>query len=494
MVTTSDDELEYLSPGFDPATLTVPRLRSILVSHDIEYSASSKKPQLIAIFNERLVPRARKILNARDKMKRTSSGITDVPSSREASVAGGDEDVPAIRETSVTNTGRGRKPRSARVSTGNTIADFNASKASGRRRTATNSVATEIEPAAKAETARPLARRNRRSAAPEVKVEEEEAPQPAHHDESPFSNSNPFQSGSSPLVQSEDRRKSAGKKSDRKSASNRRKTEEPARIKQEPDTGGYPAPVSSTYEVSAKSSSRSAKREEIENPLEAGEEFTAEEEQALFQEGLARGEVNILNHKSKIGKKSRSTLRTAPVAILATLLASYAAWWRKEKIEVGYCGVGKPSTTLMDLQLPERLALVLQPQCEPCPPHAYCYADMEARCEHDFMLRSHPFSVGGIVPLPPTCEPDGEKVRKVKTVADKAVEELRDRRAKFECGVLTKEDGKVAKTVEISESSLKAEVSSKRRRGITDQEFEDLWKGAIGEITAREEVSSDMDA
>ena len=492
MATTSEEDLEYLSPGFDPTTLTVPRLREILVSHDIGYPASSKKAQLIDIFNEKLVPKARRILNARAKVRRTSTGITDVPSSQEASVDGEYDDVPPIKETPAPSTARSRKSRSARASTDDTVAESTTSKASGRRRTTKTPTVAESAAVHSTEIARPTAHRGRRSAAPEVKVEDEATLRPGSNDESPFTSDNPFQSGSSPLVQTELRRKSAGRKGDRKSTSSRRQTEEPVRVKEEVEENGSLVPTSRTYEMPVKTSRGPTKKEEDEDTLEPGEEFTAEEQQALIQEGVARGEVDVLGARRKPTKKSGSTLKTAPVAILAALLASYAAWWRKEKIEVGYCGVGKPATTLIDLQVPELLT-ALQPQCEPCPLHAYCYADMEARCEQDFVLRYHPISLGGLVPIPPTCEPDGEKARKVKTVADKAVEELRERRAKFECGELTEEDGKLAKHVEISEPSLKAEVSSKRRRGMTDQEFEDLWKGAIGEITAREEVTSDTD-
>ena len=49
----SDDELSYLQPGFDLSTLTVPRLRAILVSHDIPYPSSAKKPQLIQLLTDR---------------------------------------------------------------------------------------------------------------------------------------------------------------------------------------------------------------------------------------------------------------------------------------------------------------------------------------------------------------------------------------------------------------------------------------------------------
>ncbi len=126
---------------------------------------------------------------------------------------------------------------------------------------------------------------------------------------------------------------------------------------------------------------------------------------------------------------------------------------------------------------------------------------MEVKCEHHFVLKPHPLSFGGLIPLPPTCEPDGEKVRRVKMVADRAVEELRERRAAFECGEdvrqlkSTGEGGESHAMVraskpklEISEEALREEVGKMRRKGMSDAEFNDLWQGALGEITGREEV------
>ncbi|KAI9742951.1 MAG: hypothetical protein M4579_007751, partial [Chaenotheca gracillima] len=114
---------------------------------------------------------------------------------------------------------------------------------------------------------------------------------------------------------------------------------------------------------------------------------------------------------------------------------------------------------------------------------------MVTKCEPDFVLQPHPLSLGGLVPLAPTCEPDGEKARKVKAVADRAVEELRERRAKYECGDLIDEKNKAVKpSVEISETKLKEAVGEKRRKGMTQSEFENLWQSALGEVLNRDEI------
>ncbi len=70
----------------------------------------------------------------------------------------------------------------------------------------------------------------------------------------------------------------------------------------------------------------------------------------------------------------------------------------------------------------------------------------------------------------------------------------RERRAAYECGeeLGTEEVKTVAKAggtkLEVAEETLKREVSKMRRRGMSSEEFEDLWRGALGDIMQRDEV------
>ncbi|KAI5283371.1 inner nuclear membrane protein enriched at telomere/subtelomere region, partial [Ascosphaera aggregata] len=78
-----DDDLSYLSPSFDLSSLTIPRLRSILVSHDVSYPASAKKSQLIEIMRSQVLPNAARIIRQRDRIRRTSAGIMNARSNQE---------------------------------------------------------------------------------------------------------------------------------------------------------------------------------------------------------------------------------------------------------------------------------------------------------------------------------------------------------------------------------------------------------------------------
>ena len=500
MASVSDDEMEYLSPSFDPSSFKVPQLRAVLVAHDIPYPSSAKKSQLIDIFNKELVPQSRKILAARSRTKRTSRGITDMPSSQEDVANGEDGDSSVMPPPPVPNTARRRSTRSPRIvaeATENGIVQSRMAL-SERKASTKHARASDTETGTDADAKRPMVRRTRQSnITPSIKVEEpDECVIRPPLGDSVFSHDNPFQSGSSPLGPTENRRKSAGASTDRrKSSTHRRKTEvvnhtELAPVRKE---GGVVVPSTKTFDVPIARLRDSKIKVEDEEPAEFGEEFTPEEQLELVRERAANGEKDILPpRKKKRPPQSSGVSRSAPWVVVMTLLVGYAAWWRREKIEIGYCGLGKPSTSLVNDRIPEWFNFI-QPECEPCPQHAYCYSDMEARCENSFVLRSHPLSLGGLIPLSPTCEPDGEKVRKVKAVTDKAVEELRERRAKWECGTLLDESGKSVSRLEIDEEKLKTEVGQKKRKGMSEAEFEDLWKGALGEMIGRDEVTSELD-
>jgi hypothetical protein len=317
--------------------------------------------------------------------------------------------------------------------------------------------------------------------APRIKREEFDDGAGVSRRETAFTFDNPFQSGSSPPSEGQSisgTRKSLGTSSTkRKSSSTRRRTEGP-----KAEDGIHP-PTSATFEIAVSGINKDVD----ESGVEVSEEFTPDAQLELAQEEAANG--GLVPRRKR--KETGGTGKAGPIwVVMLTLLGGYATWYRQEKVAVGYCGVGRDATQIIPagVQVPDWVKTLAEPQCELCPQHAYCTENLDTHCESDFVLKPHPLALGGLVPLPPTCEPDGEKVRRVKAVADRAVEELRERRAKWECGDLVDEAGAPQAAVEIDEDELKKEVSKKRRKGMGEAEFEELWAGAIGEIEGREEV------
>ncbi|TVY37513.1 Inner nuclear membrane protein [Lachnellula subtilissima] len=489
----SDTEsLDYLQTGFEPASLTVPRLRSILVSYGIEYPSSAKKAQLVQIFTDKVLPQGRKILAARARARRTSKGITN---------ADRDEtDEEMSMPPPPTPRTRTRKP-SAKVRAEESESDMPVLRSPTKRTPRASSKHarvsdTETDPGGIKKSIRRSLIGEPPTPAPatKVKVEDDNFPV-ANRRESAFTYDNPFQSGSSPLSESrnvsgERKRKSLGvSSSNRKSSStSRRKTSVEPKIED-----GFHPPTSATFEIPV--SELNGLKDVDENGVEASEEFTPEEQLELVRERSVNG-IDALGPRRPKKQEDRKFNKKGPIWVaLLTLLGGYATWYRQEKVAVGYCGVGRNAYEVIpkNMDVPDWVRVMAEPECEACPQHAYCRSNLDTECEADFVLKPHPLSLGGLVPLPPTCEPDGEKVRRVKAVADKAINELRDRRAKWECGDLTDEAGSPEPTVEIDAEELKKEVSKKRRKGMGEEEFEELWAGAIGEIKGREEVVSGAD-
>jgi hypothetical protein len=509
------DDLAYLSPGFDLNSLTAPRIRSILVSHDVSYPASAKKAHLIKILEDEVLPRAKKLLRERERVRRTSEGITNMPTTQDTATGEGEDKASSMPPPPTPSTvRRGRSRQSTRAST----TDTEEGSTQPPQRKGTKTTAAKHPRASDTETGddgiskdatprRSTGRKSRKS---------ETLPTPRastvgadglsftvkseSHDDNVFTDDNPFQSGSSPIerepqrtttVSRDHRRRKSGTRHSTEAVTSfderrKRKIEPPlSQVKQE---DGIEVPTRSTFDIPLARLTTPKLEEPDGEEIEAGEEFTPEEQLALDRERLRDRKWNVTRPGPRRRQKRQGRIsKSAPWLVILTILGAFGIWWRKEKIEIGYCGVGKPHWSLATTNIPEWVDS-LEPQCEPCPEHAYCYPDFEARCEQDYVLKSHPLALGGLVPLPPTCEPDGEKVRRVKAVADKAIEELREQRARWECGEPFEEDGTQVPSAEMTASELKQQVSKLRRKGMSDEEFEDLWKGAIGEITRREEV------
>lgn len=476
-------EYWYFEPGVDANKITVPELRSILLKHGVSYPSSAKKTVLVGLFNEVVAPQATKVQRAHAHTKRSTRGIVDVPSSSAstATTDEADDDTMLAPEPATTR-------RTSRRTTRVPAEEPDETTSAPRGKTPSRAVPAKHSRAPEPEAdERPAARRTRKSATPAI---HEPAPDPEawHRNDvgSPFTQENPFQSGSSPVApdtSSRDRRRRTmgfEQKEKRKSDAYRRKTVQP---KSEQLDDGIVVPSRRTFDVA---DPRSTHEDGVEGE-DAGEEFTPEEQLELVRERAKAGEVDILPpRRRRQTAKATGTLKAMAGTLFLTAATVLAGVWRQEKIAVGFCGIGKEATGLAGVEVPEWAGDIL-PQCEPCPPHAQCLRGLELRCDTDFIRKDHPLSLNGLIPLPPTCEPDSEKTRKITRVADRAVQILRQRKAQYECGEPDAE-GNSVETPEVSEEELRQQMASQKRKGMTDYEFSELFERAFPELTLREEV------
>ncbi|KAH4313029.1 hypothetical protein HBH64_012650 [Parastagonospora nodorum] len=472
-------EYWYFEPGVDASKITVPELRSILLKHGVNYPSSAKKPDLVRLFNDAVAPQAAQVKRQQARTKRSTRGIVDVPSSSASTVTTEDTEDETLLAPPPSTTRRTTR-RTTRAPTEESDVPAPRARTPSRAVPAKHSRATEVFEADE----RPPVRRVRKSVTPAVK---EPTPEPeAWHRpaaNSPFTQENPFQSGSSPTApetEGRDRRRRTtgfGQKERRKSEVNRRRTFQPNSEQQD---DGVVVPSRDDFDPRIK----------YEEP-EFTEEFTPEEQLELVRERAKAGEVDILPPRRRRKPKATGTLKAMSGTLLLTAAALFGGAWRQEKIAVGFCGLGRDTTSLAGIELPEWASNII-PQCEPCPPHAQCYQDLQLICDRDFVKKEHPLSLNGLIPIAPTCEPDTAKTRQINNVADRGVQILRQRRAKYECGEPDAEGTTVA-SPEISQEDMKRQMAAEKRNSMSDQEFDDLFNRAFPEMEMRDEVVASTD-
>ncbi|KAI8201148.1 hypothetical protein K4K54_001995 [Colletotrichum sp. SAR 10_86] len=71
------DDISYLHPSFNPRSLTIPKLRNMLATHEVNYTKAKNKSELIELFESNIVPKAVATIQAIGNIERTDEGIVD---------------------------------------------------------------------------------------------------------------------------------------------------------------------------------------------------------------------------------------------------------------------------------------------------------------------------------------------------------------------------------------------------------------------------------
>ncbi|EPQ32256.1 uncharacterized protein PFL1_00453 [Pseudozyma flocculosa PF-1] len=182
---------DYLAEGFDPNSLKMAQLRSLLFQHDVHPSSTARKADLVAEFNRHIAPLAPELRSRNNTVVASSSGIIDLRAQRTDDSSADDSPAKAPR--------RGLPSLAARTST-----------AASRNEPETS--AAQPAQVAEAPVKRPRGRprksapatvaASRQSPTKEVSFDVQEqsgskrSEDRSGRDESGFSDYNPFQSGS----------------------------------------------------------------------------------------------------------------------------------------------------------------------------------------------------------------------------------------------------------------------------------------------------------
>ncbi|EWC46482.1 hypothetical protein DRE_04205 [Drechslerella stenobrocha 248] len=537
-----EDE-DYLQPGFDANTLKMAFIRNIFIKHDIDYPSNAKKAKLVEIFEKELAPKAAAIIRKQEKVKASARGIVNA---EDYGTIGEPEIAPTPRKRASRRTtssvitdddgttgDEGMVSSVRRTSRRAVTPKRNASPAKRGRKSSVRPETTDDEEPTMVVEETPKPKRGRKSLAaktPEPQFIREATPElppapVAVDDEPAFSNDNPFQMGSSPRYQAsadKDRRRTLpNKDTPRKAEGLRRRTEGVPSVRKSPDiddiaVGKSPihvkrvsmsdfASLTPERKIRAVQDNIDNHNAEIERrifkteeddyikqeddshiSLEPGEEFTPDEQlEVELEDENANAVAKIARRRSKSSNVGAASIRFIYTLAFVAIVA-YGTWWRKEKLEVGYCGIGKPS--LKNHDFPDWINN-LSPQCELCPPHAICRDRLATECYTDYVLVPHPFSLWGAVPFAPTCQPDSEKIRRVSVLSDAVIKRLRDRAADIECGTI-----KIAKEVEegLLENDIKQALHAMKSPTLSDEQFDELWDNAVQDLENKDEVVATM--
>lgn len=235
---------------------------------------------------------------------------------------------------------------------------------------------------------------------------------------------------------------------------------------------------------------------EPEEEVEEKEEVEVEEKAETVAEAEAEVEEKEASEPAS-QRNWRPFLQALSLSILVVIFSSFSKWYVQEKFEVGFCdpSIHRPKPFYSHLKpetwqgyfgteyLGERTSQMLdyvRPECEPCPAHAVCFPGYRVECEPNFVKVVSPLSLGGVLPIAPVCQPDTQKEKRVQMMTDKALEILRERNAKVECGTLTE--------AAIEENELRDILYNMKTASLTDEDFNELWIKAMDDIENEEEI------
>lgn len=241
-----------------------------------------------------------------------------------------------------------------------------------------------------------------------------------------------------------------------------------------------------------------SEEEDIEIPSDDDEvDLSEEKEDSSELSSSEQGDDEDDVDQSETTPDKFSLTQIVGVLLFFILGTALARWWIIERINAGYCDVGfvnwKPHyshftpTKMSDYFDPEyfrdrgsQVLDYIRPGCQNCPAHAQCYRGFKAVCDPGFVKKQS--ILGHFLPIRPTCEPDTQKQRRVKAIANKALEILGQRNVDFQCGKYKGENGLDARELHDAIHKLTSAT-------LDEDEFQDLWTSAVADIENHDDIT-----
>ncbi|KAM0792133.1 hypothetical protein ACM66B_004833 [Microbotryomycetes sp. NB124-2] len=400
-MSSSSSTPEYLLASFEPSRALVSQLRSILLSHDVPYPANAKKPQLVALYEQHVRPKAPRLLAELFNVRASADGILD-GESQDGSLAELDTDSETEKRAARSGGSAAKKrtksvarKKATRRETLEPATEASELLAStSKAQPSADSSSPRLKPSDATATGQTSPRKRKAEAKGSPHLPELHATpaQPLKKRESNFSDYNPFQSGAEDTpgpYASKRRRKSStdtktveksdnGKLSGRHSMPNMprqpQQSSSPARHDSEHDIAAAPVvsserspapflvagekymaptssikrPPSTAADLRRRVDRSPAPSRQIEQHSGGAKPSPSTPRLRIHSSSGARLQPNFHRRVSSVRGRALAVWRVCKiVAVLGLSLATLACamWFREQKVSLGFCDTGSNTNT-----------------------------------------------------------------------------------------------------------------------------------------------------
>ncbi|GAB5586486.1 inner nuclear membrane protein enriched at telomere/subtelomere region [Umbelopsis nana] len=539
-------DLYYLSEDFDANHLRVAELRGILLKHDVPYSPSAKKPELLQAFQSKVAGKSKEILKLHRQLKPNGKGIIHVDKdkkSRSSTRTSSRKDViddeehddveegnKSIEEES--STAKARREKRAAKSANMDAEGFaipaqpsSKPKSSALRKKAKNTWTvgsgltseSEIESVPSSAKYASATRKKEKSKEPE-----EEPSTEKKHKEPVFTDTNPFQSGAdsdvsgmrkgkkialpepSHVVESKTPHstsqshkvptsKSVKPESTHQKVENAKEdiTVSTRRSKRDrPSAGQYFNPQDS-FASSGGEDEQTVERKPAKTALKTkSKTSTSSPKPEVTPKATTSSSSNRQEYSVIINRRSKHPLHQVVAIGLSVLIGLYCIFWCLERHRIGYCdiphenGVNGTHVELLDLDTnATTIWEAMRPSCIPCPKHGHCTRGRLLGCDDFFVRIPSMLSFGGWIPVGEKCVPDTVKQRRAFRVENQIKNMLAVKKGQYVCGEIKAEKGQSAEEVaSMKVEDVWAELLARKPDTISEQQLEEYWRLAMASL------------
>ncbi|KAI9285652.1 Man1-Src1p-C-terminal domain-containing protein [Umbelopsis sp. AD052] len=530
-------DLYYLNEGFDPSHLKIAELRGILLKHDVPYTPTAKKPELVQSFKKNVATKADELLSLHRQLKPNGKGIVNIStdkkakgstskaSSKSVPVDEGERDdeedgKDSDGEESVNAKVRREKRAAKSVDAEGFAIPAQPSKTkptSTRKKPKTtewtvgSGLTSESEVDAKPTTAKSSSIRRKKEKP--TKDSAVDASGDKKHVEPSFSDANPFQSGAESDVSVTRKSRKAPIVVEKQPTESKKQHIEPEKA--------ITAEVVKPSADKAEGSSRRSRREpqassqyfnpqdsfassggEEEHPVERKQPKTAiktkpKTSTSSKAETPEKPKVVVATSSSSrpeyavvVNKTTKHSLQQIVTSTISILLGLYCIYWCLERHRVGYCDLSQDHSgndtqvDLLDLEVNGTTIWdAVRPSCIPCPKHGHCTKGRLLGCDDFFVRIPSMLSFGGWIPVGEKCVPDTVKQRRAFRVENQIKHMLAVKKGQYICGDIKAEKGETEEEVaSMKVEDVWTELLVRKPDTISEQQLEEYWRLAMASL------------